>query len=34
MSEPEPNYDSDYSIKYNTLDRRRPPSTGSQYDDR
>lgn len=32
MSEPEPNYDSDYSIKYQTLDRRRTPSTGShQY---
>lgn len=25
MSEPEPNYDSDYSVKYNTLDRRRVP---------
>lgn len=23
FSEPEPNYDSDYSIKYNTLGRRR-----------
>ncbi|GAB0098168.1 SH3 domain-containing protein [Sergentomyia squamirostris] len=33
MSEPEPNYDSDYSFKYSTLDRRRTPSTGSQYDD-
>lgn len=28
-SEPERNYDSDYSIKYKTLDRRRNPSTGS-----
>lgn len=34
MSEPEPNYDSDYSFKYSTLDRRRTPSAGSQYDDR
>uniref|UniRef100_A0A4Y0AS73 Sorbin and SH3 domain-containing protein n=1 Tax=Anopheles funestus TaxID=62324 RepID=A0A4Y0AS73_ANOFN len=25
QSEPEPNYDSDYSIKYSTLDRRRTP---------
>ncbi|XP_055704267.1 uncharacterized protein LOC129802464 isoform X16 [Phlebotomus papatasi] len=33
MSEPEPNYDSDYSFKYSTLDRRRTPSAGSQYDD-
>ncbi|XP_055687283.1 sorbin and SH3 domain-containing protein 1 isoform X34 [Lutzomyia longipalpis] len=33
MSEPEPNYDSDYSYRYTTLDRRRTPSAGSQYDD-
>lgn len=32
MSEPEPNYDSDYSLKYNTLDRRRTPSASSQYE--
>lgn len=31
-SEPERNYDSDYSIKYKTLDRRRNPSTGSSYE--
>lgn len=31
-SEPERNYDSDYSIKYKTLDRRRNPSTGSTYE--
>lgn len=26
QSEPEPNYDSDYTIKYSTLDRRRTPT--------
>ncbi|XP_037907674.1 uncharacterized protein LOC119649465 isoform X18 [Hermetia illucens] len=35
MSEPEPNYDSDYStMKYHTLDRRRIPSTGSYQEER
>lgn len=35
LSEPEPNYDSDYSIKYNTLDRRRLPSAAiSPFDDK
>ncbi|XP_058460022.1 uncharacterized protein LOC131435823 isoform X2 [Malaya genurostris] len=27
QSEPEPNYDSDYTIKYSTLDRRRTPTS-------
>ncbi|XP_065086410.1 uncharacterized protein CAP isoform X3 [Ochlerotatus camptorhynchus] len=31
QSEPEPNYDSDYTIKYSTLDRRRTPLNPNNY---
>lgn len=31
QSEPEPNYDSDYTIKYSTLDRRRTPLNPNSY---
>jgi hypothetical protein len=34
MSEPEPNYDSDYLYKYSTLDRRRTGGVQTQYEEK
>ena len=33
-SEPDANYDSDYAVKYHTIDRKRTTSIGNQNDEK
>lgn len=33
-SEPDANYDSDYALRYNSVDRKRTTSTGNQNDEK
>lgn len=33
-SEPDANYDSDYAVKYHTIDRQRTTSTGNQNEEK